>query len=300
MIPPALALGGGGSRALCHLGVLEVLAEEEIPVGALAGSSLGGLLAALYAFQPDAPAVRERAVRFFSTSPHFGGHRRPARDDGGLSCTGGAWSRLRKHLRTFFVFNMLSLRPSLLRTNPSMHAAAELLPDADIAEAALPLALNAIDLVHAEAVALTRGNVRAAVEAGTTVGIVFPPYRWNGGRYLDAAPVSSVPVHAARSLGARTVVAVDIRSPVEPAHGFHTGFDVVSRLEMTSSRLLNDREIASADVVIRPDVQEFFWGDFTAVEIIVERGRAAAREALPALRRVLDCPPVKDAAAPEQ
>src|ERR1700687_3008778 len=45
----ALALGGGFSRGFAHLGVLEVLEQEQIPISAIVGTSIGGLLGAAYA-----------------------------------------------------------------------------------------------------------------------------------------------------------------------------------------------------------------------------------------------------------
>src|SRR5690554_6459685 len=44
----AWALGGGGVRGFAHLGVLRVLQEEGIPVNALAGTSMGAVVAAAY------------------------------------------------------------------------------------------------------------------------------------------------------------------------------------------------------------------------------------------------------------
>lgn len=41
-----LALGGGGARGLTYVGVLKVLDQEGIPVSMLAGTSMGGVIAA--------------------------------------------------------------------------------------------------------------------------------------------------------------------------------------------------------------------------------------------------------------
>ena len=47
--PPAgLALGGGGSRALAHLGVIAALAEAQIPIHCIAGTSVGAVVGAAY------------------------------------------------------------------------------------------------------------------------------------------------------------------------------------------------------------------------------------------------------------
>ena len=48
-----LALGGGGARGLAHIGVLKALEEERIPIGAIAGTSMGAIIGAAYAQYPD-------------------------------------------------------------------------------------------------------------------------------------------------------------------------------------------------------------------------------------------------------
>ena len=44
-----LVLGGGGARGLAHIGVMKVFQREQIPVDLIAGTSMGGLVGALYA-----------------------------------------------------------------------------------------------------------------------------------------------------------------------------------------------------------------------------------------------------------
>jgi NTE family protein len=288
MTPPrlGLALGGGGSRALCHLGVLGVLEAADLRPGAVAGSSLGALLAAMYAFEPDAAAVQERALSYFRGSRLFGLAARQPRDHS-VAQTPSLKDRLLKGTFLGRLFLTLLVRPSLLRENPVRRAAADLLPDADIRDAALPLACTALDMVRGEVAAFTEGKVREAVTASASVATILPLHRWDGGVYADAAPVSSVPVHAARALGAARVLAVDLRSPVPEQRAFANGFEVFRRLEATSSRLLNDAEVRSAEAVLRLSVEDIFWGDFGDVETPVERGRRAAEEALPRLRQSL-------------
>ena len=45
----ALVLGGGGARGAAHIGVLEVLEQEHIPIDCLVGTSMGALVAGSYA-----------------------------------------------------------------------------------------------------------------------------------------------------------------------------------------------------------------------------------------------------------
>ena len=57
-----LALSGGAVRGVAHIGVLEVLEEEGIPVTAIAGTSAGSLVGALYAAGVPLPEIRKIAL----------------------------------------------------------------------------------------------------------------------------------------------------------------------------------------------------------------------------------------------
>ena len=57
-----LALGSGAARGLAHIGVLKVLQQEGIPVDLLAGSSMGSLVAVLYANRLDLEMVEKLAI----------------------------------------------------------------------------------------------------------------------------------------------------------------------------------------------------------------------------------------------
>jgi len=57
-----LALGGGGARGLAHIGVLKILEREMIPVDLILGTSIGALVGAAYAVNPDARALEKRVL----------------------------------------------------------------------------------------------------------------------------------------------------------------------------------------------------------------------------------------------
>src|SRR4051794_39808444 len=56
-----VALAGGAALGLAHIGVLEWLEEHRIPVDYIAGTSMGGLVAALHATGMNASEMREFA-----------------------------------------------------------------------------------------------------------------------------------------------------------------------------------------------------------------------------------------------
>ena len=58
----SLTLGGGGARGLAHIGVLKVLERNDIPVDMIVGTSIGSLVGAAYATNPDAEALKQRIL----------------------------------------------------------------------------------------------------------------------------------------------------------------------------------------------------------------------------------------------
>ena len=58
-----LALGGGYARGLAHIGILEVLEREGIPIDMIAGTSIGALVGALYAREKDATLIKKQAMQ---------------------------------------------------------------------------------------------------------------------------------------------------------------------------------------------------------------------------------------------
>ena len=75
-----LALGGGAARGLAHIGVMEVLEKEGIPIDMIAGTSMGAIIGGYYASKKDIKSMRPLAmafgaqrIRYFSdfTMPHI-------------------------------------------------------------------------------------------------------------------------------------------------------------------------------------------------------------------------------------
>ncbi|MCL5677055.1 MAG: patatin-like phospholipase family protein, partial [Firmicutes bacterium] len=128
-----LALGGGAARCVAHIGVLQVLQENHIPVHLIAGTSGGALIGALYAAGMDPKWLEELAARI-------------------------NWRHLvRLNLR----------RDGLLDTEGLERFVATLVKDQTFANLRLPLAAVAVDLVTGEEIILGDGPVAPAVRASS-------------------------------------------------------------------------------------------------------------------------------------
>lgn len=277
-----LALGGGGSRAICHLGVLAALERAGIRVDMIAGNSMGGIIGAVYASGVGLEKTRELVFSCFSGS----GLVRMRRGDG-LEREPGLLQYLKRNLRALSISLVLSFRRGFLWRNPCKKAVEAIVPDINIEDLPLPLAVVALNLTDGVLESFTRGPLRQPVIAGTNIGVVFPPYRWNGKEYADAAPLCSLPVDEARDLGAEVVLAVDIRTPLPPDFRVLNGFDTIFRIESMESTLINNQRAERADVLVAPQTGPLFWGDFSRNAQVVRAGEEAVEAALPRLRELL-------------
>lgn len=174
-----LALGAGGARGLAHIGVLEVLAEHGLQVKAIAGSSIGAQIGALYASHEDVTRLSEAAlgVDWKQTLQLF----LPDAANGGV-CSG-------RNILTFLEQHLGSM---------------------NIEDLALGFIAIATDLQSGEEVILRRGPAAAAVRASLSLPGLLAPHPWEGRLLIDGGVVNPVPFDvAAESFGA-PVVAVAV------------------------------------------------------------------------------------------
>jgi NTE family protein len=174
-----VALGGGTARGLAHIGALQVLEERGWAVDALAGTSYGAIMAALYAL--GMPGLElERLVRHQNTGEiwaqgvDFGLHR-------GALIHG---RRLGRWLdRKFF-------------------------QGATFADCRIPLAIATTDLATGELHVLREGSIAAAVQASCALPFVFAPVELGGRIVVDGGLAEPVPFRTVAALGARRVLGV--------------------------------------------------------------------------------------------
>lgn len=284
-----IALGGGGSRAFLHLGVLARLEEEGLAPSVIAGSSMGAVLGALYAANRTDPKCIPDILDYFRSSPLFGALIRHDKGDGLHRRPGWLGNAARK-LATWSVATAASWRLGLRRRHPVNKAIDELFGRKGLRIESLPLpfGLNALNLTRGEVEDFVSGPLAPALKAGVAIGLIFAPHELNGDQYADAAPLCPVPTGLCRRLGARTVLAVDICAGLARPHDCLNGFDVARRILSIQSEALNAAETACADVVLRVDASDVFWADFSRIDELAERGREAAGTIIPQLRRSVE------------
>jgi NTE family protein len=248
-----LALGGGFARGFAHLGILQVLEQNRIPISFIAGTSVGSILGAAYA-------------------------------------SGAPLARIIATCRTLRFRDIARWRVSRLGL-ASNHRLGDLIEQVfeskRFEDLRIPMAVVATDLANGEPVVFTHGNLCEAIRASCAFPGLFEPVQI-GTRYLaDGGLVAQVPTCAARELGASHVIGVSVG--LEDGHrGAPSNiFQVVCRAVSAAQKHQLEIWERHADLVLRPDVQSIAWDDFDRADEAIEAGAAAARRALPRIQKLI-------------
>ncbi|MBI4601527.1 MAG: patatin-like phospholipase family protein [Planctomycetes bacterium] len=278
-----IVLGGGGSRGLSHLGVLQVLEREGIPVHSIVGTSVGAIVGAGYALEPDAIGITRRALAYLKSADFKNDTFKKV-----LLRSEGAQTNFFKNIisgiRKSYVFSNLLRKPSIFPAEHLEGVIADLVPDKSFSDVVIPFAVPALDIRSGRDVLLTQGSLRKAVLASCSLPGFFPPVEIDGMLLADAGVIGPVPVNAAKRFEPTAIIAVDISSQIDQDMPIVRGLDAILRVEAIAGRRMNEVEVSKADVVIRPHVGKKYWSDFSDLDAIVTEGILAAEEKISELR----------------
>ena len=261
-----LALGGGAALGLAHIGVLQVLGERGIKADVVAGTSIGAVVGAAYVF--DRMAALEGVM------------------------TGVDWRLMLRHA------DLRIGRGGLLGGNRIMKLVRQHLGDVVFAEAPVPFAVVATDLIAGSEVVLQDGPVADAIRASISLPGIFTPVVKGDCLLVDGGMKNPVPTSVCLKLGAKRVIAVDVA-------GDYPG---LFALKVVNGRVLDGgivrvvtaafgtvmKELARtraalhpADVTIVPKIGHLRLYHFHRGQELIEAGRQAAIEAWPAIEACL-------------
>ncbi len=240
-----LALGGGATLGAAHVGVLRALEESEIKIDCIAGTSIGAMVGAFYAFGMSVDEIEKIALEL-------------------------DWPDISR----------IALSRRGLLTNDEMGKRLDkYLGDVNFDEADIPFAAVTTDISTGEKVILDEGDVSEAVKASTCIPVLFEPIEYDGRLLVDGGLKESVPLSAIQSLGAEYTIGVDLNAHRNYERPDNI-LDILSNtLEIALKHLanVNTNEI---DLLIQPNLAEFSRSETKDTDKMIERGYQAANDSL--------------------
>lgn len=175
-----LALGSGSARGWSHIGVIQGLREEGIPIDMVCGTSIGAIVGG--ALAAGALDQLDEWVRELSWSDIIG------------------------------FMDVMFPRSGLIEGDKIMKFFKKNFTDPNIETLPIPFAAVATDLMSGREVWLREGSLMDAVRASISMPGIFVPFK-QGERWLvDGGLVNPVPVSVCRAMGADIVIAVNLNS----------------------------------------------------------------------------------------
>lgn len=281
-----LALEGGGALGLAHIGVLQWMEENHIPIDRIAGTSMGALVGSLYAsgrspaeMQKIATSDAFRAV-FTMETPYIDASFRRRED--------------RRELPQAIQLGLkggVSLRNSLLvdsGLNEFLAANLDRYNRSDLNYDNLPIPFRCVatDLNTMQPVIFQGGPMPQAVHASIAIPGIFPPLQYRDHYLVDGAIMDNLPTDIVKNdLHADVIIAVDLTDP-DFAESSITSIVGVFARAFAAGTARNERIAEGlADVLISADTGKYATTDYGKALDLIATGYAAAEKNSAALKK---------------
>jgi NTE family protein len=260
-----LVLGGGAARGLAHIGVLEVLERENIPIDMIAGTSIGALVGALYCQELDATLLRKQALQL---------------DWVGVTS----------------LVDLTLPKSGLMGGKRVTNLLRRFIGDVQFKDLHLPLACVATDIISGDEIVMDEGSVLEAVRASISIPIVFTVVKRHGRYLVDGGLVNPVPVSVVKKMGADFVIAVDVTpdkaerasflSKTVNSNNKEPGIFQVAVQSVYIATYYTARSVSEgADEVIHPQLAHISPNEFHRGKELVLEGELSAVDCVAKIKR---------------
>ncbi len=220
-----LALGSGGARGVAHIGFLQALEDKKIKPQFISGCSMGSVVGSCYAF-----GMRPKDML-----------------DAVLSL----------RIRDLIDPDLKALRSgTLLKSKKLLAVLRRFLGHTKFDELSIPFSCIGADLLTGKKVVFSEGEVAPAVQASSSIPLVFQPVNVNGMMIADGGVVCRVPSDEVKELGAEVIVAVDVLGPLREMNEIRSVIGYLIRLVdiYDNQNTENNRKNSHADIYVAPDL----------------------------------------------
>jgi NTE family protein len=279
----ALVLSGGGARGVSQIGVLRVLERHHIPVDFIAAASMGAIVGGLYASGYTVAEIESLALRT------------PWDDVLSLSTdTRRTEMFVDQKLagdRSFIAVRFQGLSPVIPSAVSSGQRLTDFLntqtlqalyhPFPDFDHLKIPFRAVATDLVSGRRAVLADGSLAEALRASATVPLLFRPIEKDSMQLVDGGLVSNIPVDLARDGGYDLVIVVNTTSGLRTPDEMKAPWQIADQIMGIMMNMVNERQLAGADVVISPEAGRHLSSDFHGLDTLIHAGEVATEKCLP-------------------
>lgn len=247
-----LAMSGGGIKGAAHIGVIQSLQEENIKVDIVGGTSIGSIVAALYAMEYT-PKEMLKLFNYFSKL---------------IFKNSAMYTDPRGK-------KLLSIQAGGLYSGENIAFAIEEAGKykniKKLQDLKIPIVIPAVDLRDSEKYVFTnmgkindkylnKADISIAVRASSSYPAIFAPCIYNKHKFVDGGILDNIPVEEVKKIGADKVIAVRFKlNKTSRTIGLRSTLN--KAIDIMFSKIEGE-EVKKADYVIEIDTQDVNPFDF--------------------------------------
>lgn len=289
-----LVLSGGGAKGAAEVGVLKYLEEMNIPIDLICGTSIGGLIGAIYSIGYTSDDVKE----LFTTQnwdmilsdklsyQHIPYMNKMDRAQYLVTVPFEVENIFKEETfnhqqsNSSFAASLPSGIASGFNVNNLISSLTIGYQDSlDFASLPIPFVCVASDLVSGKAKNWTSGSLNDAMRSTMSIPGLFMPLRTEDAILVDGGTRNNFPCDLARAMGADIIIGVDLSQANVSYDNINNIGNIASRfIDMLSNDAYN-KNVNIPDIYIKPNLAEYDMLSFNAIAIdsMIIRGYEAAQ-----------------------
>ncbi len=284
-----LALSGGGARGLSQIGILKAFEEGGLQIGAIAGTSIGGIIGGLYASGYSADSIEQivKSINFsglFSNRPRRNSMFLTQRTEKERYLISIRFDRFKPYFPQAFtagqkltdLLSILTLRPNYISGG-------------DFKKLKYPFCSVTTDIITGEQVNLTSGYLADAIRATMAFPLAFTGVELGGRLLMDGGIVNPIPVSAIPNDNndLNLIVAINTTSDLLEKEAITDPIDIANQVTTIMQNDNIDEGIKLADLVITPEINGYHSNDFNFVAELIDLGYLAGKKAIEKIKKKL-------------
>ncbi|MCX2575459.1 patatin-like phospholipase family protein [Pedobacter sandarakinus] len=287
-----LVFSGGGAKGLAHIGTLKALEENHIPIDYITGTSMGGIVGAMYAAGYAPTEIEKIATssdfqnwvngRYTSDYTYYFQKNAP----------NASMLAAKVAVDTGFHF---SFRSNLINDIPLNFAFLELFSQASAVSKDnfnnlfVPYRCMVADVLSQKSITVSKGSLAEAVRATMTVPIIYRPIKLDGQYVFDGGLYNNFPADVMeREFRPDYMIGANVSSKIYNEYPKSTDDRLMNRFLVYMFLSKSDSTMLGKNgVYIQPDVKDYSVTNFAPVEDLIKKGYEATMADMPRIKELI-------------
>ena len=285
-----IVLSGGGAKGIAHIGILKALEENDIPIDYITGTSMGGIVGAMYAAGYSPEQIEEVALsrdfqdwvggRYQSDYSFF--FQKKSISPSALTAKLSVDTNLRMSFRSSLV-NDIPLNFALLE----LFSQASAIAKDNFDNLFVPYRCMVSDVLSQTSITVGEGSLAEAVRATMTVPLIYRPIKLEDKYVFDGGLYNNFPADVMKErfkpdviIGSNVSAKTYNEYPKDNDERLMGRLMVFMFLSKSDSTLIGENGI-----YIQPDMTGYSMANFHPVKELIKQGYDATIAEMPQIKR---------------